>query len=123
MGRAGNSRNRLETGHSALRGIASAPPEPALRQTLQQRLRLGDLWQFRCRGEAFERGREDGVSVSRAAGRLVEFRERQGRAQFEAARSLLTRDGDCRVKGFFCRRSVGAIALEQYVAADAVWFR
>ena len=42
--------------HSALRGIASAPPKPALRQTLQQRLRLGDLWQFRCRGEAFEPG-------------------------------------------------------------------
>jgi len=26
-GRAGNSRNRPETGHSALRGIASSPPE------------------------------------------------------------------------------------------------
>jgi hypothetical protein len=35
-GRAGNSRNRPETGHSALLGIASSPPEAALGQSLDQ---------------------------------------------------------------------------------------
>ena len=93
-GRAGNSRNRLETGHSAFRGIASAPPEPALRQTLDQRLRLGDLGHFGRRREAFERRREDGVGVDGAAGRLVQFGERERGAKFEAARGLLFRDGD-----------------------------
>ena len=40
-----------------------------------------------CR-ELFERRREDGVGVGRAARRLVELRKRQRRAQFEAARPL-----------------------------------
>ena len=41
-----------------------------------------------------ERRREDGVRLGRAVGRLVELREREGGAQFEAARSLSFRDGD-----------------------------
>ena len=65
-----------------------------LRQRREQRLRLGDLRHFRRRRKAFERGREDGVGVGGAGGRLVELGERKRRAQFEAARSLLLRDGD-----------------------------
>ena len=60
----------------------------------QQRLRLGDLRHFGRRRKAFEGGREDGVSIGGAAGRLVELGERQGGAQLVAARALLLRDGE-----------------------------
>ena len=53
-----------------------------------QRLRLSDLGHFGRRRKAFERGREDGVGVGGAGGRLVEFGQRQRGAQFEAARRL-----------------------------------
>ena len=56
-----------------------------LRQPRQQRLSLGDLRHLRRRRKAFERGREDGVGVGGTAGRLVELRQRQRGAQFEAA--------------------------------------
>ena len=52
----------------------------------QERLRLGDLRHFGRRRKAFEGGRENGVSVGGAGNRLVEFGQRQRRAQFEAAR-------------------------------------
>jgi len=45
-------------------------------QTFEQRLRLGDLGHFRGRRKAFERGREDGVGLDEAAGRLIELRQR-----------------------------------------------
>ena len=61
------------------------------RECSQQRLRLGDLGHFRRRRKAFERRREDGVGFGEAAGRLIEFGQRQRRAQFEAARTLLVR--------------------------------
>ena len=51
--------------------------------------------------EAFERWREDGVGVGRAARRLVELRKRQRRTQFEAARPLLFCDADGGPQGFF----------------------
>ena len=60
-----------------------------LRQRREQRLRLGDLGHFRRRRKAFERGREDGVGIGGAGGRLVELGERKRRAQVEAARALL----------------------------------
>jgi hypothetical protein len=87
-GRAGNSRNRPETGTFGVPRTASSSLEAALRQTLYQRLRLGDLGHFRCRRKAFERGREDGVGVGRATGQLIEFCERKRRAEAEAARAL-----------------------------------
>ena len=59
------------------------------RERSQQRLRLGDLWHFRRRRKAFERGRENGVGVGGAAGRLIELGQRERRAQFVAARALL----------------------------------
>ena len=94
-----------------------------LRQRREQRLRLGDLRHFRRRRKAFERGREDGVGVGGAAGRLVELGERQRRAQFEAARALLLRDGDGGQEGFFRGRGVGGVALEQDFAARPMQFR
>ena len=90
---------------------------------VKQRLRLGDLGHFGRRREAFERGREDGVGVGGAAGRLVELGERERRAQFEAARALLLRDGDGGPERFFRGRGVGRIALQQHFAARAMQFR
>jgi len=49
---------------------------------------------LRRRRKAIERGREDSAGFSGAAGRLIKLRQRQRRAQFEAARSLLLRDRD-----------------------------
>ena len=73
----------------------------------QQRLRLGDLRHFRRRRKAFERGREDGVGFGGAAGRLIELGQRKRRAQFEAARALLLRDGDGGQESVFRGRGVG----------------
>ncbi len=47
--------------------------EAALRQTLGQRLRLGDLRHLGRRRKAFERGREHGVRFGKPVGRLVEL--------------------------------------------------
>ena len=66
----------------------------------QQRLRLCDLGHFWRRREAFERRREDGVRFGGAAGRLVELRERQRRAQTPTARALLLCDGEGGLEGF-----------------------
>jgi hypothetical protein len=65
-----------------------ASPPAALRQTLRQRLRLGDLGHFRGRLKAFEHRREHGVGFGGAASRLIKLREREGGAEFEAARAL-----------------------------------
>ncbi len=60
-----------------------------------------------------------------AAGRLVELRERERRAQFEAARALLLRDGDGGQERFLRGRRVGGIVLKlkQHFAADAMQLR
>src|ERR1700722_4298538 len=58
--------------------------------------RLGDLGHFERWREAFERRREDGVSLREAVGRLVELGERERPTQLETARSLLLRDRDRR---------------------------
>ena len=60
----------------------------------QQRLSLGDLSQLRRRRKGFKRWRENGVRFDGAASRLIEFGQRQRRAQLEAARALPPRDGD-----------------------------
>ena len=67
------------------------PPKAALRQTLHQRLRLGDLRHFGRRREAFERRCEDRVGFGGACGRLIDLGEREGRKQFVAA--LVSRFG------------------------------
>ena len=64
-------------------------------------LRLFNLGEFRRRRKTFERGREDGVGVGGAAGRLIEIGKRQRRAQFEALGLLLLRDGDSGEERFF----------------------
>ena len=93
------------------------------RERRQQRLRLGDLGHFRRRRKAFERRREDGVGLDGAAGRLIELGERQRRAQFEAARALLLRDGDGGQESFFRGRGIGGVALQQDFAARPMQFR
>ena len=72
------------------------------RKRREQRLRLGDLGHFGRRRKAFERGREDRVGVGegdQSIGRASASDER--RAQFEAARALLLRDGDRSSECFF----------------------
>ena len=64
------------------------------RQRRQQRLSLADLGHFRRRRKPFEGRCQYDIGLGGAGGRLVEFGQRQRRAQFEAARSLLLRDRD-----------------------------
>ena len=94
-----------------------------LSQPRQQRLSLGDLRHLGRRRKAFERGREDGVGIDEAAGRLIELCERQRRAQFEAARGLLLCDGDGGLEGFLGGRGVGGVAPQQHFAAHPMQFR
>ena len=91
---------------SRCRCAASALTSSVSRQRRQQRLRLGDLRHFGRRRKAFERRREDGVGVGGAAGRLIELRQRQRRAQFKTARPLLLRDRDGGQEGFFRGRGL-----------------
>ena len=63
------------------------------------------------------------MGVGGARGRLIEFGERERRAQFEAARALSFGDGDCGLERFLGSRRVAGIALEQHFATDAVQFR
>jgi hypothetical protein len=72
----------------------------------QQRLRLGDFRHLRRWREPFDCRRENRVGFGGTAGRLIEPGERQHRAQFEAARALLLRDGDGGQEGFFRRRGL-----------------
>jgi hypothetical protein len=66
----------------------------AFRQRRQQRLPLGDLGHLGRWRKAFERGRKDVVRLDRAAGRLVELRQLQRRAEAETPRSLGLRHRD-----------------------------
>jgi class 3 adenylate cyclase len=71
-------RERPESAGDRAFGItdtASSSLAAVLRQTLDQRLRLGDCRHFRGLREAFERGREDGVRVGEAGSRFVELRQ------------------------------------------------
>src|SRR5277367_6810087 len=85
--------------------------------------RLRELRKLPRRRKALERGREDVMRLDRTGGRLIELRERERRAQFEAARPLLSRDGDGELERFLGRGEVRVIALEQRFAADAMQFR
>ena len=91
-----------------------------LRQRREQRLRLGDLRHFRRRRKAFERGREDGVGVRGAAGRLVELGERVRRAQSPSARALFFCYGEGGLEGFLGWGGICGIALEQDFAAHEI---
>ena len=95
----------------------------SLRKCGEQRLRFLDLRKFRRRRKAFERGREHGMGVGGAIGRLIELRQRERRAQLVAPRLLLLRNGDGGEERFLGRRRVRRIALEQDFAADAMGFR
>src|ERR1700674_789808 len=86
----------------------------------QQRLRLSDLWHFGRRREAFECGREDGMRLGGAAGRMIELGERKGREQLEAARALLLRDGDGGPERLLGRLRASRVALQKDFAAQAM---
>ena len=62
------------------------------------------------------------MGVGVAAARLIMLRQRERRAQLKAPRLLLLRDSDCGEEGFFGRRRIRRIALEQNLAADAMRF-
>ena len=83
-------------------------------------LRLRDLGKLPRRRKAFEGGRKNGVGLRGSRGRLVEFRKRECRDQFVAAGLLLLRDSDRGPMGFFGRRGIVGIALQQDVAAKAM---
>ena len=68
--------------------------------------RLLDLGKFASLSKTFERGHENAVSFRRPSGRLEECRQLQRRAQFEAPRALLPRDGDGGQESFFRGRGV-----------------
>ena len=59
-----------------------------LRQPASSASASSDLGHFGSRRKAFESGREHGAGVGEAGGRLIELRQRQRGAQFEAARPL-----------------------------------
>ena len=60
------------------------------------------------------------MRIGRAIGRAVKLRQRQGGAQFEAARLLRLRDSDRRPQRLLGCRGIGWVALQQDLAADAV---
>ena len=86
--------------------------EAGLRQSREKPLSFRYLGHFRRRSESFERGGENGVPFDGAARRLVEPRQRQRRAQFETARTLLLRDRDSGQKRFLSSRRVGRVTLQ-----------
>ena len=85
-------------------------------------MRLTNLRKLGRRCEVFKRGREDGVGVGGAGCRLIEFGQRQSRAQFEAARALLFCDGDGGSVGVFGGRGIGWRALKKDFPAEAAKF-
>jgi hypothetical protein len=78
---------------------------------------LFDFGQLQCWRKPLQSGRERVMRLGRAAGRLVELRQRKHRAQFKAASALLLRDSDGGLEGPFCRRGIGGVALRQDIAA------
>ena len=83
---------------------------------------LRNFRKLRRRRKIFERGRENGVGVGGTGGRAIEFRQRQRRAQFKTARALPLRDCDGGQKGFFRRRRIGGVALQQNFASSPMQF-
>jgi hypothetical protein len=59
-------------------------------------LRLGEFGELLGQREALDRGRQHGVRIGVAIGRVIQLRERHRGAQFEAARFLRLRDGGAR---------------------------
>jgi hypothetical protein len=88
-----------------------------------ERFGVPDLWKFRCARKPFESGCEDHTGFHIAVRRSIERRQAEGSSQLEALRLLALRDGDGGMKRFFDRRSIGRIAFEQDLAADAVQLR
>ena len=64
------------------------------RECSEKSLGFFDLRKFRSRRKTFERGGEDVVRFEGAVGRLIQPRQRQGRAQLERMRALFAGNGD-----------------------------
>ncbi len=86
-------------------------------------MRLGEFGELLGRREALDRRRQHGVRIGVAIGRAIELRQRQRGAQFEAARLLRLRDRDRGLQRLLGRRSIGRVALQQDLGADAVHLR
>src|SRR5262245_41317301 len=89
----------------------------------EEGLRLGKFGELLGRLETLNRRRQHGVRVAVAIGRAIKLRQSQRGAQFEAARFLRLRDRDCGLQRLFGRRSIGRVAPQQDLAADAVHLR
>src|ERR1700734_354292 len=74
VGRLGKDRIPGESRPSFASAKYASTPKPALRQTLHQRLGLGDLRHLGRRRKAFQGSAEDGARLSGAGRGLVEFR-------------------------------------------------
>src|SRR5271157_3183328 len=82
--------------------------------------RMTTLRHFGRRQKAFEGGGEDGMGFGRAAGQLIEFRQRQCGAQFKTARCLTLGDVGSGQESLFCRGRIAGVAPQQDIAADAM---
>jgi len=89
-------------------------------ERIEKFLCFRNLGKLRRRRKTFERGSKDAVDVEEAVAGLVKFRQRQRRTQLEALRLLLLGNGDGGAEGVLGRRCIRRIALQQYLAADAM---
>ena len=60
------------------------------------------------------------MGFGRAAGQLIEFRQRQCGAQFKTARCLTLGDVGSGQESLFCRGRIAGVAPQQDIAADAM---
>ena len=74
-------------------------------------MRSRNLGKLRRRRKAFERGREHGVGVGGASGRLIKLRQREPGAQPERTRFLPLRDSYGGEECFFGGRCIRRIVL------------
>ena len=74
-------------------------------------MRFGEFGELLGQRKALDRRGEHGVRISVAIGRSIEVRERQRRAQFEAACFLRLRDGDRSLQRLLGHRGIARVAL------------
>ncbi len=109
--------------HSITSAGHASPPGAALRQTLHQRLRFGDLRHRSRQREAFESRGEDGPGVSATACRLAKPRERERRAEHKCGGGLLACDGNSGLQGRFGGGCILGVGFQKNFATESMNFR